>query len=215
MPYTMKMYSDDINGLLDYLKIEKTHIIGHSFGGMIVQNFCLKYPKRINKIVLINTNPGFPNKKALDLYVKGKIERYNIRINDPVKAFQDGARFYFSRKFWRMMEEEPKSKFYDIFSFEDLIKDSAKDISTPQDIINGANAILEHYSHVKPYLYKITHQTLILCAEKDRVAPLLVNNKLHELLPNSTLKVISGAGHNSILEKAPEVNQIILEFLES
>jgi pimeloyl-ACP methyl ester carboxylesterase len=215
MPYTMDIYSEDIKSLLELLKIGKTHIIGFSMGGMVVQHFVLNYPEIANKVILINTNPGFPNKKALDLFVKGKIERYNIRIKDPVKAFQDGARFYFSRKFWRMMEEDPKRKFYNIFSFEDLIKDSAEDISTPQDIINGAHALPEHYSHVKPYLNKITHKTLILCAEKDRVAPIIVNKKLHDLLPNSILKVIRGAGHYSILEKAPEVNQIILEFLES
>ncbi|MFW9784448.1 MAG: alpha/beta fold hydrolase [Candidatus Heimdallarchaeota archaeon] len=213
MPYTMKMYSDDIKSLLEFLKIEKTHIAGFSLGGMVVQHFVLNYPEIVNKIILINTNPGFHNKEALNLFVKGKIERYNIRIKDPVKAFQHGARYYFSRKFWRMMEEDPKRKFYGIFSAEDLIKDSAEDISTPQDIINGAHAIAEHYTH--DLLYKITHKTLILCAEKDRLSPILVNKKLHELLPNSILKVIKEAGHSSIFEKAPEVNQIILEFLES
>lgn len=211
MPYTMKMYADDIKALMEFHKIEKTHIAGFSLGGMVVQHFVLNYPEIVNKIILINTNPGFPNKEALDLFVKGKIERYHIRIKDPVKAFQQGARYYFSRKFWRMMEEDPKRKFYGIFSAEDLIRDSAEDISTPQDIINGAHAIAEHYTH--DLLYKITHNALILCAEKDRLSPILVNNKLHELLPNSTLKVIKGAGHASIFEKAPEVNQAILEFL--
>ncbi|MFX1410727.1 MAG: alpha/beta fold hydrolase, partial [Promethearchaeota archaeon] len=128
-------------------------------------------------------------------------------------AFQHGARYYFSRKFWRMMEENPKRKFYDIFSAEDLILDSIEDISTPQDIINGAHAIAEHNTH--GLLNKVKHKTLILCAEKDRLSPILVNQKLHELLPNSILKVIKGAGHSSIFEKAPEVNQIILDFLES
>ncbi|MFW9876350.1 MAG: alpha/beta fold hydrolase, partial [Candidatus Thorarchaeota archaeon] len=36
--YTMEIFADDINGLLDHLEIEKTHIIGWSLGGMIVQN---------------------------------------------------------------------------------------------------------------------------------------------------------------------------------
>jgi pimeloyl-ACP methyl ester carboxylesterase len=210
--YTMKMYADDIKSLLRVLEIEKTHIAGFSLGGMVVQHFVLNYPDIVNKIILINTSPGFPNKIALDHFVQGKIERYNIRIKDPAKAFQHGARYYFSRKFWRMMEEDPKRKFYGIFSAEDLIKDSFEDISTPQDIINGAYAIAEHYTH--DLLYKITHKTLVLCAEKDRVSPILVNKNLHELLPNSTLKVIKSAGHYSIFEKAPEVNQIILDFLE-
>lgn len=60
-PYTMEIFADDINALLDFLEIEKTHIIGWSLGGMIVQNFVLKYPQRVKKMVLINTNYGTPD----------------------------------------------------------------------------------------------------------------------------------------------------------
>ena len=41
-PYTMEIFADDINGLLDFLEIKKTHIIGWSLGGMIVQKFHFK-----------------------------------------------------------------------------------------------------------------------------------------------------------------------------
>ncbi|GAG71998.1 unnamed protein product, partial [marine sediment metagenome] len=34
IPYTMEMFADDIAGLLDYLNIDKAHIIGVSLGGM-------------------------------------------------------------------------------------------------------------------------------------------------------------------------------------
>jgi pimeloyl-ACP methyl ester carboxylesterase len=39
--------------------------------------------------------------------------------------------------------------------------------------------------------------------------------KIHEKIPNSTLVVIEKAGHDSPLEKTPEVNQNIIEFLNS
>lgn len=61
LPYTMDMFADDINSLLEFLEIEKGHVIAQSLGGMIAQNFVLKYPERVNKLVLINSWPGFPN----------------------------------------------------------------------------------------------------------------------------------------------------------
>ena len=72
--YSMEVLANDINGLLDYLDIKKTHIAGHSLGGMIVQNFVLKYPKRVNKIILINTiasvtPPGIPPDKGIEWYI--------------------------------------------------------------------------------------------------------------------------------------------------
>ena len=51
-PYTMEVFADDIKGLMDYLKIKKAHIIGWSLGGMIVQNFVLKYPNYVNKLTM-------------------------------------------------------------------------------------------------------------------------------------------------------------------
>ena len=33
-PYTMEMFADDIKGLMDYLQIKSTHLIGRSLGGI-------------------------------------------------------------------------------------------------------------------------------------------------------------------------------------
>jgi len=41
----------------------------------------------------------------------------------------------------------------------------------------------------------------------------IVLDQMHEKLPNSTLKLFDKTGHKSFLSKAPEVNQVILEFL--
>ena len=110
-PYTMDMYADDINGLLEFLKIEKAHVIGLSLGGMIVQNFILKYPERVNKLVLINTWPGFPDPKGPEMYKEGKITYFQELKKDPLKTFLKSAKGGFSRDFWKMMAENPKRNF--------------------------------------------------------------------------------------------------------
>ena len=64
-------------------------------------------------------------------------------------------------------------------------------------------------------LHEIENETLILAAEKDRLSPVSVNAVVHEKIKNSTFKVIMGAAHNSKLEKAPELNNYIIEFLKN
>ena len=39
-PYTMELFADDLKGLMDYLQINKAHIIGWSVGGMIYRILC-------------------------------------------------------------------------------------------------------------------------------------------------------------------------------
>jgi pimeloyl-ACP methyl ester carboxylesterase len=212
-PYTMELYAEDIKGLMEFLKIQEAHILGASMGGMMVQHFVLTFPEMVDKVILINTFPGFPNEQGIELLKKGYIETYHKRLEDPTKAFFDGANSFYTLKFRKMMKEDPKRKFHGIFSAEDLIQRDVEDAATPQDILNGANAIAKHNTIDR--LHEIQNKTLVLCAQKDRLSPVLVNEKLHELIPNSVLKIINGVGHGSPLEKAPEVNQALLEFLET
>ena len=74
MPYTMEMFVDDIVGLMDYIGIRKAHLIGLSLGGMIGLNFILKFPDRVNKLVLINTLSQLPDDFDPEIYVNSKIK---------------------------------------------------------------------------------------------------------------------------------------------
>ena len=64
-------------------------------------------------------------------------------------------------------------------------------------------------------LHEIQIETLIITASHDRTLPKLMSEKIHERIPNSKLILIEGAGHCSNVERAPEINQHILDFLKS
>src|SRR5512146_3039047 len=63
-PYTVEMFSSDVIGLLDHLRIERTHFAGISMGGMIGQVLALKHPERLNKLVLSSTTSRVPPESA-------------------------------------------------------------------------------------------------------------------------------------------------------
>lgn len=212
-PYNMEMFADDIAGLMDHLNIEKSHILGWSLGGMIVQQFALKFPERINKIVLVNTLPQWPGDKAgIEMYKNSQIDKYHKKLEDPKEAFFQGAKLGFSRNFRKKMRENPEKKFYGLFSAQDLIDDSIENPSRPQDIENQAHALASF--DVLDRLSEVKNPTLILAAEKDRQTPKIMNEKIHEEIPNSNLIVFEGVGHDSPREKAPEINEEIINFLK-
>jgi pimeloyl-ACP methyl ester carboxylesterase len=211
-PYTMDMYADDIHGLLEFLNIKKTHLLGESLGGMIALNFILKYPEQVNKFILINSWPGFPNEQGPDMYSKGKTEYYEELKKDPLNAFLKGAKASYSREFFKMMQNDPKKKFFGLWSVEDLVNIDLANPSTPEDNNNAANAVKGH--NVTDRLHEIKSETLLICGEKDRIATLSVQRKIHEQIPNSAFKVIKDARHAVSKEKAPEVNENIINFLK-
>ena len=57
-PYSIVDMADDAAGLLDALNIPKAHVFGVSMGGAIAQQFALKYPDKLDKLILGCTMAG-------------------------------------------------------------------------------------------------------------------------------------------------------------
>ena len=206
----MDIFTDDVKNLLDYLQIEKTHVIGWSLGGMIALNFILKYPEKVDKLVLICTVPGYPTEEAPEIYKKMRL--YELEIG-PEKAFWETARANYYSTYRREMEKDPKKKYFGIWSAEDFIKFLSLDPSTPQDIINQAEALKTHNTFDR--LKEINNQTLLIAASHDRLTPQVTMEEMHQQIPNSSLTVIEKSGHYAPMTRTPEVNKAIIEFLKN
>jgi len=211
--YTMKLLADDVKGLMDLIGLEKVHLIGRSFGGMIAQHFVLQYPEKVEKLVLIATNFGRTDTDWVEIPKNGRLEEIEMIKHDPLKAFKQKSRWVFHLKFRKEMEANPSKKFFNIFSMEDLVRESTINPSTPQDIINQAEAMKTHYTLDK--LHEIKNKTLLIAASHDRQTPVSIMSEMHKRIPNSELKVINEAGHFMTLSRASEVNEIILKFLKN
>ncbi|MFW9822482.1 MAG: alpha/beta fold hydrolase [Candidatus Thorarchaeota archaeon] len=211
-PYTMEIFADDINALMDFLKIDKFHIIGWSLGGMIVQNFVLKYPHRVNKMVLINTNYSTPE-AAAESYKEMRLQGLKANKEDPVKAFWQSIRTDYHISFRKQLEKDPSKKWHGLWTIDDLIKNSITDPPTENDIIVQAKALLTHHTYER--LHEIKNETLLIASSHDRITPLSIMEDIHEKIPHSTFKIIDKAGHASPRSRAPEINQLIVDFLKN
>ncbi len=57
-PYSMLDYAQDTVGLMDAVGWGRAHVIGISFGGMVAQELAIRYPERIERLVLACTSSG-------------------------------------------------------------------------------------------------------------------------------------------------------------
>jgi 3-oxoadipate enol-lactonase len=58
VPYTMADYADDAARLMDHVGWKSAKVIGVSFGGMVAQEFVLRHPHKVERLVLACTSPG-------------------------------------------------------------------------------------------------------------------------------------------------------------
>jgi pimeloyl-ACP methyl ester carboxylesterase len=91
------------------------------------------------------------------------------------------------------------------------MKERLIDPLTAEDIEIQSGADNTH--HTLERLHEIKNESLLIASTHDRIMPTKVMEEMHERIPNSTLKIIKKAGHNSPLSRAPEINKMIIEFL--
>jgi pimeloyl-ACP methyl ester carboxylesterase len=80
--FTYKLFADDVIGLLDTLKVEKTNVLGFSMGSTIVQELLLEYPQRFNKAIIYATSTDGSNVAAT---LKGKAPLGESSVNTIVQ----------------------------------------------------------------------------------------------------------------------------------
>ena len=86
--YTMADYAADADGLLQALGWDECLVMGISFGGMVAQEFALRYPHRVQRLVLGCTSSGGEGGASYPLHelahlspaglgsASGRVERY-------------------------------------------------------------------------------------------------------------------------------------------
>jgi pimeloyl-ACP methyl ester carboxylesterase len=212
-PYSMDVLADDVKELLDYFDVEKAHIGGHSFGGMVAQHFALNHNERLNKLILMSTFANLPlDKSGLDMYQQSQLSFYNAKVKDPTKAFWDKMKQRFSRSFYKEMYQDITKVFHNKFTTEELmLLEQTKGTSKPQDILNQIYAIANH--NTLDRLHEIQNETIILAATKDRIVSSLACELLKEKIPNSEI-IMFKSSHFFMLEEAPDFISVVLNFLK-
>lgn len=55
-PFTIRQFADDLRCFMEKMNIDKAHILGFSDGGNIAAVFALKYPEKVEKLILNGAN---------------------------------------------------------------------------------------------------------------------------------------------------------------
>lgn len=197
-PYSMDMFCNDIKALLEHLNVkEKVHFCGISMGGMIAQNFALKYPSLVKTLILCATTEYVEVKPLLD-------QIKLMKQLTPEQAFKIRQGLLFSRQFRK--EIMANKELYDM-----MLADYLEDPAEVENYVSQAAAISDH--DTREIVQNIEIPTLIMVGTKDILLPSMLSESLHEKIPNSRLEIFKGAGHGFIVEVADKVNQILWNFI--
>ena len=182
-----------ILNILKKKKLEKFYLLGHSMGGMIVQEMAKLAGEKIIKLVCYGTGPIGD--------IPGRFETMN---ESRKKLKKDGLKITANRiaKTW-FIEEDRSKYFY-------LCENAAK--STSLEAADDALIAMKNWNGLEN-LKNIKNQTLIVWGDQDKAYNFNQIHTLNKNILNSQLIILKGYSHNVHLEAPIEFNKHIYEFL--
>jgi len=184
-----------ILNLLEKKEIKKFNLLGHSMGGMIVQEIAKIAGDKILKLICYGTGPRGN--------IPGRFETLDqSRKKLKIKGLKDTA--YRIAKTW-FMEEDKAKYFY-------LCEEAGRQTSV--DAADNGLIAMKNWDGVRN-LQNIKNKTLIVWGDQDKAYNFNQVETLNDNIPNSELKIIKGCSHNVHLEKPDEFNTIVEKFLNS
>jgi pimeloyl-ACP methyl ester carboxylesterase len=202
--YTIPQMAADAAGLVDHLGIASANIIGVSMGGMIAQEFAIRYPARVRRLVLACTTPGGPHSAGYS-EMKAGAARAN-EVEDVASAMTpELVREFLGQLFTPEFLASPGP------GFGQMVASFVQYPQTPAGLKGQAAAIAAHNTHDR--LDAIAAPTLVIAGDADPMIDPANARILAERIPGAELRLMPGLRHGFMAEKPDESNEIVLEFL--
>jgi pimeloyl-[acyl-carrier protein] methyl ester esterase len=199
--YTLDLYADDLNSIIEKLQEANIVLIGESIGASIAIKYVTKYPGKVSKLVLVGGSPKFI---ATDDFPWG------LQL-EVVQPFLTGLLQSYSTVFGAFLETifpEPGTNYVREWGF----KMSQK---TPAEIAVNSLTNLG-LADLRPLLSKIDISTLILHGEKDTNVFTNVSEGakyMHENIQGSKDYLFEGRGHFPSITASDKFDKILNEFI--
>lgn len=194
--YSCELFADDLHALLDHLSIQKPVVCGLSLGGMIAQEYAVKYADGLCALVLADTAASSALSWS-DKLQKVLFPKLAIKLLIRLLSRERYADF----AFWFFKDVKPEVKEY-------LLREHLK--LRKEELLKVTDAI---YDFRLLDLSKIKVPTLIVVGERERKAVLAHAEKMHELIEDSEVVRVRDAVHASNLENPAEFNRELERFL--
>lgn len=176
------------------------HVVGHSMGGAVALRFAAQRPLRFQRLVLIDA-AGILHPQVITKFQAGSMMEKTSGMQQ-TRGFAERL----SGKLLEQVERLPIS---------------------PTDIVNtalGRDVVLqggpekiaaldlagEDFSYA---ISSVTEPTLVLWGDNDLVVPLRTGKVLAARMPYARLEIISGSGHEPMLDQTEQLNTLVRKHL--
>ena len=171
-------------------------LLGHSMGGIVAMEIYSQEPNRIEKLILMDTNP------------KAELDEVKLKREPQIKDVREG-------KLLEVMRDEMKPNYLAESENESSVLDVCMDMALslgPDVFINQSRALQKRTDQLNT-IQSINIPVLIMCGSEDKLCTVERHEMMHNMISDSDLKIINNAGHMPTLEQPRETTEVLKEWL--
>lgn len=195
-PYDRYFFSAWLKDFVRAIELRRASLVGFSQGGAISIQFTLEEPERVDRLVLVNSaglGKFFPPLGFLISTI--------LRYSFPSRL---ACRWHSSY----------------ITTNSGSIDEEMLDYGLKVSLMPGARRSFwqGRGRAVSPFppeiLSQISHPTLLLCGEKDRVVSPVLSERAQKIMPNAKFQIIQDSGHSPFFDQPELFSNILVKFLK-
>jgi len=197
--YSVDQMSDDLLRLMDHLKIERAHLVGHSTGGAIGQTIAARQPERLASLVLYATWT-----KADPFFRRVFEARRTLLTASGAAAYVRSTPVFLYPDWWINRN---------LALIEERENVTIPNFPAPEIVASRIDAIVDFDRTAD--LPRIKTRTLVLCARDDILTPPYFSQELAQRIPGAQLRILDKGGHCASETALEEFNKAVLDFLKA
>ena len=174
----------------------KFSLLGHSMGGIIAMEMYSQEPNRIEKLILMDTNPN------------SELEEVKSKREPQIKDVTEG-------RLLNVMRDEMKPNYLAQSRNQSSVLNVCMDmaLSLGPDVFINQSRALQTRADQQSNIQSINIPVLIICGSEDKLCTVERHEMMHNMISNSELRIINNAGHMPTLEQPSETTEILKEWL--
>jgi len=195
--FSIGQFCEDTVGLMDALGIEQAHVLGWSMGSLIAQELVLRYPSKVNKLILYSTYCSaemFP--PGLDI-----IQQLNDVTGTPEERGMRFIRTLFPGNWLQNNGYRIEEIFFRPMG------------NLPEETLQQQSESIDEWNGSAARLGEISNSVLLITGTEDCLVPPQNSRFMSEKIPNAQLVMIENGGHGLMFQYPDSFYEKVVGFL--
>ncbi len=184
----------DLIELLDRLKLDTVHVIGHSFGSVIAQHLAVDHASRVKSLGLIG-----PIRAPSDAAVKALRDRAAAARKDGLVAIANATVQIGTSAATKAHRPEVAAFVREMV----MRQDAERYAATCEAVANVTPAALDH----------VHRPCLVVTGDEDATSPPAVARAIAQAIHAAQFKILPRCGHWTPIEQAELLSEALINFL--